>query len=238
MDLRRHPLVVGAWRALGSLAHAAGRSVGRVKVLSARQRRPFMVPVLVALAAPLIAPQAPVSLSGGSSSQSVLSTSAQVKVVELPLPRQTSTTFASQAWTFALKLEQGFGIGLHPATEFSGWIIEASERQQLQPELLASLVLAESSFRKYVRSHVGAVGPAQIRPGYWANFCGQQDLQDPEQNIYCGAQILGYLVERCEGDMGCALAAYNVGLHSKRRAAAQRYLAKIDRHMEALSASL
>lgn len=142
-----------------------------------------------------------------------------------------------QVNTFAGKLNIAFGIDEALAAEFTDWIIEASERQQIAPELLASLVLTESSFRKNVRSHVGAVGPAQIRPDYWGSFCGVEDLLDPEQNIYCGAQILSHLLERCKGDQACALAAYNVGPYANRVNAAQRYISKVGRHLTSLQAA-
>ena len=132
---------------------------------------------------------------------------------------------------FGSRVSDAFGVKHHVATEFADWIIEASERQQLAPELLASLVVTESSFRKTARSNVGAIGPTQVRPDYWGEFCGQADLHDPEQNIYCGAQVLGHLLERCEGDTACALAAYNVGPYASRAAAASRYLKKIDKYM-------
>ncbi len=130
---------------------------------------------------------------------------------------------------FGHKVARAFGVPSSTAREFSGWILEASQRQQLEPELLASLVLTESSFRKHVRSHVGAVGPAQIRPEYWRGFCGTHDLRDPAENIYCGAQVLSHLADRCGGE-GCALGAYNIGFHSEREQAARRYVSKVDRY--------
>ena len=153
----------------------------------------------------------------------------------LTLPDFPSKTHMQQASDFADKLVIGFGLRPEIALEFSDWILEASARQELRPELIASLVFAESSFRKAVRSHVGAIGPTQIRPHYWAEFCGHNDLYDPEQNVYCGTQILGFLLERCKGDQACALSAYNVGMNSNRRAAGLRYVAKIDRHLERLN---
>ncbi|MCH1551762.1 MAG: lytic transglycosylase domain-containing protein [Pseudomonadales bacterium] len=132
---------------------------------------------------------------------------------------------------FGERVSEAFGVHQQLATEFADWIIEGAERQQLEPELLASLVVTESSFRKHARSSVGAIGPAQIRPDYWGEFCGQNDLLDPEQNVYCGAQILAYMLERCSGETACALAAYNVGLYARRVAAAERYLEKIDFYM-------
>ena len=157
-----------------------------------------------------------------------------VITVDLILPDFPSKTHMQQASDFANRLIIGFGLRPEVALEFSDWILEASARQEVRPELIASLVFAESSFRKTVQSHVGAIGPTQIRPLYWAEFCGHNDLYDPEQNVYCGTQILGFLLERCEGDQACALSAYNIGLNSNRRAAGLRYVAKIDRHLEQL----
>jgi len=136
---------------------------------------------------------------------------------------------------FGSRVSNAFGVTGEVAHEFADWILEASERQRLAPELLASLVVTESSFRKIARSNVGAVGPAQIRPDYWGDFCGQPDLHDPEQNVYCGAQILSHMMERCDGDTACALAAYNVGPYAQRAGAARRYVQKVDRYMSSLS---
>ena len=135
---------------------------------------------------------------------------------------------------FGARVSHAFGIEHKIAAEFADWILEASERQGIAPELLASLVITESSFRKHATSNVGAVGPTQIRPDFWRAFCGAKDLTDPEQNIYCGAQVLSHLLERCEGNQACALAAYNVGPYGRREGAAKRYVAKIDRYLSSL----
>ena len=135
---------------------------------------------------------------------------------------------------FASRIEAGFGIHSTVALEFSPWILEASLRQDLAPELLAGLVLTESSFRKNVTSPVGAIGPAQVRPDFWSQYCGTADLADPAENIYCGAQVLAYYVERC-GAEDCALSDYNIGpYNAKRKAAGKRYVAKVARWRETL----
>jgi soluble lytic murein transglycosylase-like protein len=151
----------------------------------------------------------------------------------VPAPENSYVTWNSEVSEFGTKVSQAFGVRPSTATEFAGWILEASTRQELEPELLASLVLTESSFRKNVRSHVGAIGPAQVRPEYWSNFCGIANLHDPAENIYCGAQVLSHLRDRC-GDEGCALHAYNVGLYAPRHKAGHRYVAKIDHYREQL----
>lgn len=138
---------------------------------------------------------------------------------------------------FGSRVSDAFGIQDSVATEFADWILEASERQGITPELIASLVVTESSFRKTAQSHVGAIGPAQVRPEYWGDFCGARgQLHDPEQNVYCGAQVLSHMLERCEGDMSCALAAYNVGPYAQdhRNEAADRYVRKVDGYLTTL----
>ena len=132
---------------------------------------------------------------------------------------------------FAVQVSNAFGIDVRRAREFSSWILEASERQNIDAELIASLVLTESSFRKNARSHVGAIGPAQVRADYWSGFCGTSDLTDPAENVFCGAQILSYYQDRC-GAIDCALQAYNIGLYATdayRLQAGRRYVAKVGR---------
>ncbi len=136
---------------------------------------------------------------------------------------------------FADRLQRVFRVQARVADEFSGWILEASQRHELNPELLASVVFTESSFRTDVVSHAGAIGPAQVQP-FWQSFCGATTLLDPAENIYCGAQILAYLRDVC-GDERCALSAYNVGLRNHRESeefqqAGRRYIRKVHRHLE------
>jgi soluble lytic murein transglycosylase-like protein len=134
---------------------------------------------------------------------------------------------------FAVQVERVFGVRAEVAEEFSPWILEASTRHELNPALIASVVFTESSFRKHVTSHVGAIGPAQVRP-YWKDFCGSTSLSDPDENIYCGAQILSHFKQDCGADT-CALAAYNVGPrntdHELFGEPGRRYVNKIDRHL-------
>ena len=152
----------------------------------------------------------------------------------LPAVEHTSVPWHSEVDAFGHKVSQAFGVRRNTATEFAGWILEASERQGLEPELLASLVLTESSFRKNVVSHVGAIGPAQVRPEYWSGFCGSNDLLDPAENIYCGAQVLSHLMDRCGDDTVCALTAYNIGPYSDEEQAGRRYVSKVGRYRDTL----
>ena len=148
----------------------------------------------------------------------------------IPAGIHQRAAWEEEVGTFAAQMHRAFGVRKSVADEFSGWILEASTRQSLAPELVASVIFAESSFRKHVKSHVGAMGPAQVRP-YWRGFCGS-DLGDPEQNVYCGAQILSHYQTVC-GDEQCALLAYNVGINQDdelMHTAGRRYVRKIDEH--------
>ena len=159
--------------------------------------------------------------------------------VDVPLPQTASrATWTEERDAFAAQIARAFRLEPPVADEFAGWILDASTRQALPPELLASLIMTESSFRKNVRSATGAVGPGQIRPDLWRAWCGA-DLADPEENIECAAFILGHYLEVCARDAddakACALRSYNVGYRNRDNryfaAAADRYLAKIDRHL-------
>lgn len=96
-------------------------------------------------------------------------------------------------------------------SEASPWvdaIASAATRHGLEPELLASLVWAESGFRPDAVSHAGATGLAQLMPGTAAGL--GVDPTDPIQNLDGGARYLREQLDRF-GDVRLALAAYNAG---------------------------
>jgi soluble lytic murein transglycosylase-like protein len=160
--------------------------------------------------------------------------------VAIPMNPAARTAWREEVHTFALQLTEAFKLDVVVADDFSGWILEASRRHDLSPHLLASVIFTESTFRTKVVSHAGAIGPAQVQPS-WQTFCGASSLEDPAENIYCGAQILAYLRDVC-GDERCALAAYNVGLRNHRESeehqqAGRRYVRKVERHMAVFDTS-
>lgn len=90
-------------------------------------------------------------------------------------------------------------------------IEEVAARHRLDGLLLAALVEAESSFLPNAVSPVGAVGLTQVMPST-ARWLGRSgDLTDPDDNLEVGAAYLSRLLERYEGDIPKALAAYNAG---------------------------
>ena len=100
-------------------------------------------------------------------------------------------------------------------------IRRAAERYDLDGLLLASMVEVESSFDPQARSHRGAVGLMQLLPstaeGLGREPLSLEDLHDPIVNIDRGARYLRQLLDRFEGDLELALAAYNAGPGNVRR---------------------
>ena len=92
--------------------------------------------------------------------------------------------------------------------EWASAVDAAARRHGVHPELFASLVWAESSFRPDAVSHAGARGLAQLMPGT-ARALGV-DPDDPLENLDGGARYLAEQMDRF-GDATLALAAYNAG---------------------------
>ena len=138
-----------------------------------------------------------------------------------------------------VNLMSAYGLDRRRATGFSRWVYEAHVATGVPVVHLVSLIATESSFRVSVKSAAGAVGPAQVIPRFWSDYCSG-DLADPQSNILCGARILKLYRERCDA-WDCAFKTYNVGPSNYERSdylpAMARYIKKIYRY-QALFAGL
>lgn len=91
---------------------------------------------------------------------------------------------------------------------------------ELEPSLILAVIMAESSFNPDARSHVGAQGLMQLMPATAEDIARRmgnrdfnpEDVWDPETNIAMGTFYLNWLLQRYNGDISLALAAYNAGL--------------------------
>ena len=88
-------------------------------------------------------------------------------------------------------------------------VAELSARFDLSPSLIEALVWQESRWRENAVSPVGARGLAQLMPGT-ARELGV-DPDDPFMNLEGGARYLREQLDRFDGDLEKALAAYNAG---------------------------
>jgi soluble lytic murein transglycosylase len=109
-------------------------------------------------------------------------------------------------------------------------IREAARRNDLDPALVAAVIYAESGFREGVVSASGAIGLMQLLPSTATEIAGRTggesfevaDLRDPAVNIRYGSHYLAYLLERYDGSLVEAVAAYHAGVRNVDRWAAQR----------------
>jgi hypothetical protein len=93
---------------------------------------------------------------------------------------------------------------------FDALIAEASQRFGVEIDLIRSVIQAESDFNPSAKSRSGAIGLMQLLPST-AEDLGVNDLYDPGENIFGGTRYLAMLLDRYEGDLKQALAAYNWG---------------------------
>ncbi len=85
-----------------------------------------------------------------------------------------------------------------------------ARRAQLKPDLVLALIQVESRFDRFAISRVGAQGLMQVMP-FWKGDIGHPDdnLTDPETNLWYGCQILKYYMKKENGNWMQALARYN-----------------------------
>jgi len=97
-----------------------------------------------------------------------------------------------------------------PAPPLNEVVDIASAAYHLDPDLVNSVIHAESGFNARAVSPKGARGLMQLMPGT-ASQLGVNDSFDPQANVTGGSRYLRELLERYDFDLVKALAAYNAG---------------------------
>jgi soluble lytic murein transglycosylase-like protein len=97
-----------------------------------------------------------------------------------------------------------------PTTDLNAVVNAASGRYRLDPDLVNSVIKAESGFNAHAVSPKGARGLMQLMPGT-ASQLGVRNAFDAQANVEGGTKYLRELLERYNFDLVKALAAYNAG---------------------------
>jgi len=87
---------------------------------------------------------------------------------------------------------------------------EASDRHSVDPALVRAVIETESNWNPKAYSRKGAGGLMQLIPTTAQRY-GAYDVFNPQQNIDAGVKHLKRLLERYNGNLDLALAAYNAG---------------------------
>jgi len=95
------------------------------------------------------------------------------------------------------------------------FIIQTASHYQIDPALIKAIIMAESGYNTKAVSKSGAKGLMQLMP-QTAQSLGVEDIFNPHQNITGGVQYFKHLVNRFNGDVKLALAAYNSGSRNVR----------------------
>lgn len=100
-----------------------------------------------------------------------------------------------------------------------GDLVAASQRNGLEPYLVASLIRQESEFNAAAMSHANAIGLMQLLPSVGKSLAKKQGIKgfnpsmllNPSINLQLGTVNLKQVLDRFGGQVEYALAAYNAG---------------------------
>jgi hypothetical protein len=112
-------------------------------------------------------------------------------------------------------------------------IVQTARRYNVEAPLVKAIVMAESKYNPKAVSKRGAKGLMQLMPGT-ARDLGVKDIFDPADNIEAGVRYFRELIEKFNGNVIFALAAYNAGSRKVRQykgippfKATRRYIEKV-----------
>lgn len=131
----------------------------------------------------------------------------------------------------------------HPENSSLDSIIEkAAGKYGVDPDLIRSVIKTESNFNSQATSPKGAMGLMQLMPAT-ARDLGVKNAYDPEENVMGGTRYLKTLLNRYDGKVDLALAAYNWGMGNLEKnphrlpRETSNYIARVNSHYKNFRAS-
>lgn len=103
-----------------------------------------------------------------------------------------------------------------PATPWDNFIDQLGKRDGIDPDLIKAVAMVESGFNPKAVSPKGAQGLMQLMPATAEQY-GVADPLDPHESLAAGSRHLRDLLERYNGNVPLALAAYNAGTGAVQR---------------------
>jgi soluble lytic murein transglycosylase-like protein len=130
-------------------------------------------------------------------------------------PPVTLNLSAAKHKNIYLPRETPFAGRTHPAVTMDRdgvekLVREAADRHRVDPALIRAVIQTESNWNPIALSNKGAGGLMQLIPTTARRF-GVNDVFNPQQNIDGGVHYLKTLLDRYNGNLDMALAAYNAG---------------------------
>lgn len=139
------------------------------------------------------------------------------------------------------KFQQAFAVQperqkVSSRSEIEKIITHASKTYDVDPDLIKSVVKAESDFDVDSTSSKGAMGLMQLMPET-AKELNVKNFYDPVENIMAGTRYLKSLLDRYDGNVTLALGAYNWGMGNIERhpeklpRETQTYIARVNKFL-------
>ena len=137
--------------------------------------------------------------------ENVLKNSTGVKFGDLltrPVTKVNANIYSAQAETGAEKIST--------REQIKNIVFRAAKKHGVDEKLVNALIKQESGFNPNATSHCGAMGLMQLMPAT-AKGLGVTNPMDPEQNVEGGVKYLKSMLNKYNGNVILALAAYNAG---------------------------